>query len=73
MLRILYTKQPALCYNTCVKTIAQRKRSRSGQAMVEYVLVFVALVAASLAFVGFFAAERRSAARSVGLVASEYP
>ena len=41
--------------------------------MVEYVLVFVALVVLVVALFGFFRAERRDAARTLELVTSEYP
>ena len=52
---------------------AAQKRKAAGQTMVEYILVFTVLAAVVAALAGFFAAERRSAARTVGLVASEYP
>ena len=48
-------------------------RSTAGQTMVEYILVFAALTALVAALAGFFATERRNAARTVALVASEYP
>lgn len=41
--------------------------------MVEYVLVFAALIALVLALAGFFRAERRDAARTMELITSEYP
>jgi len=62
-----------------VETIVQRNAAAgrlphsAGQAMVEYVIVFAVLAAAAAALAGFFAAERRNAVRTVGLVASEYP
>ena len=68
-----------LCYNSRVKTIGQRnaavirRRRDAGQTMVEYVIVFAVLVAVVVALTGLFLAERRSAARTVDLVASEYP
>ena len=72
-------QSPVLCYNSRVKTIDRpcdahnRLPRKAGQAMLEYVIVFAALAAIVVALSGFFSAERRSAVRTVGLVASEYP
>ena len=69
----------AICYNVGMETPVDsaepkaRVCSAAGQAMVEYILVFAVLTAVAVALTGFFAAERRSAARTTGLVASEYP
>ena len=68
-----------ICYNVGMETPVNsaarmvRVRSKAGQTMVEYVLVFAILAAVAAALTGFFAAERRSATRTVKLVASEYP
>ena len=49
------------------------RRDRSGQAAVEYVLVFVALIAVVLVLWHFVSVVRRSARQTVELVTSDYP
>ena len=48
-------------------------RSRSGQAMVEYVIVFVAMLAFVAVLSVFLYAVRQQSNRALDLVASEYP
>ena len=58
-----------------MKTMVQRSRGlfgpRKGQAMLEYVLVFVALLAVVLAAMAFARAPRRAAEHAVDVVCSE--
>ena len=49
------------------------RRGRSGQATLEYVLVFVALIAIVWALGYFVSAARRNARQTAGLVTSDYP
>jgi len=46
---------------------------RSGQAMVEYVVVFVAMLAVVTVLALFLYAVRQQSNRTLDLVASEYP
>ncbi len=48
-------------------------KSRSGQATLEYILVFVALIAVVWALEYFVSAARRSARQTAELVTSDYP
>ncbi len=48
-------------------------RSRSGQAMLEYVVVFAALLAVVSVLALFLYAVRQQSNRALDLVASEYP
>lgn len=50
-----------------------RRRDRSGQAMLEYVLVFAALIAVVWALGYFVDATRNSAKQTAKLVTSDYP
>ena len=50
-----------------------RRRNRSGQAMLEYVLVFVALIAVVWALSYFVSAARKNAKQTAELVTSDYP
>ena len=52
---------------------AMRKNGRSGQATVEYILVFVALSAAALALAFFARAAQRSSAETAELVGANVP
>jgi hypothetical protein len=54
-----------------VKTIAQRTDRRAGQAMLEYVIVFVLLLAAFLALTYCFRSARHVSRRSAALISSE--
>ena len=49
------------------------RRGRSGQAMLEYVLVFTALIAVVWALGYFVSAARRNARQTAELVTSDYP
>lgn len=49
------------------------RRDRSGQAALEYVLVFVALIAVVWALGYFVSAARRSARQTAEMVTSDYP
>ena len=49
------------------------RRDRSGQAAVEYVLVFVALIAVVWALGYFVSAARRGAQQTAEMVTSDYP
>ena len=66
-----------LCYNSCVKTVEQRTGSparcftRSGQAMLEYVIVFGLLLGLLGALLHCFHAAKRVSRRSAALVSSE--
>ena len=66
-----------LCYNSCVKTVGQRtgcpkgRFARSGQAMLEYVIVFVLLLGLLAALFHCFHAATRVSRRSAALVSSE--
>ncbi len=59
MLKLAYTKKP--------------DRNRSGQAMVEYVIVFVVLLGLVAVLSVFLYAVRQQSNRALDLVASEYP
>ena len=48
-------------------------KDRSGQAALEYILVFVALIAVVLVLWHFVSVVRRSARQTVELVTSDYP
>ena len=48
-------------------------KSRSGQAALEYILVFVALIAVVWALEYFVSVVRRSAQQTAELVTSDYP
>ena len=49
------------------------RRDRSGQAALEYVLVFVALIAVVWALGLFVSAARRGAQQTAEMVTSDYP
>ena len=49
------------------------RRGRSGQAALEYVLVFVALIVVVWALGYFVSASRKSAKQTAKLVTSDYP
>lgn len=49
------------------------RKGRSGQAMLEYVLVFAALIVVVWALGYFVSAARRSARQTAELVTSDYP
>jgi uncharacterized protein (UPF0333 family) len=49
------------------------RRGRSGQAALEYVLVFVALIAVVWALGYFVSAARKGAKQTAKLVTSDYP
>ncbi len=49
------------------------RRGRSGQAMIEYIIVFIALFATMLALAVFLYALRQQSNRTLDLVASDYP
>ena len=49
------------------------RRDRSGQAALEYILVFVALIAVVWALEHFVSAARRSARQTAEMVTSDYP
>ena len=49
------------------------RRGRSGQAALEYVLVFAVLIAVVWALEHFVAAARKSAKQTAELVTSDYP
>lgn len=51
----------------------QRKKRRSGQTTVEYILVFGALMGVILIFSLVLYAVRQQSNRALDLVASEYP
>lgn len=50
-----------------------RRRARSGQAMVEYIVVFIALFATVISLAVFLYALRQQSNRTLDLVASDYP
>jgi type VI protein secretion system component VasF len=58
-----------------VKQTEQRlaRRSRAGQTMIEYIIVFVALLATVAALSVFLYALRQQSNRVLDLVASDYP
>ena len=64
-----------LSMDTCVQQDAFSRRHvrKTGQTMLEYVIVFTVLVAVFFALWGFLNAGKRDAKRSVALMASEYP
>jgi len=47
--------------------------SKRGQAMIEYVIVFVLLMGAAGVFAAFLYTVRQQSDRTLGLVASDYP
>ena len=49
------------------------RHSRRGQAMIEYIIVFVALFATILSMAVFLYAVRQQSNRTLDLVASDYP
>ncbi len=58
--------------NLSVRTSATGDR-RSGQAMLEYVIVFVAILSVVSVLALFLYAVRQQSNRTLDLVASEYP
>ncbi len=50
-----------------------RRRTRSGQAMIEYIIVFIALFATVISLAVFLYALRQQSNRTLDLVASDYP
>lgn len=57
-----------MCYNSRVAASCRR-----GQALLEYVLAFAALVVVVVAMWGFLGAASRAADRADALVRSDYP
>ena len=51
----------------------RRRTGKAGQAMLEYVLVFVALIGVVWALTYFVTAARRESQRTAELVTSDYP
>ena len=51
----------------------KRQRSRRGQTMIEYIIVFVALFATIVSLSVFLYALRQQSTRTLGFVASDYP
>ena len=49
------------------------RRARRGQAMIEYVIVFVALFATVVSLAVFLYAIRQQSNRTLDLIASDYP
>jgi len=49
------------------------RRGRSGQAMIEYIVVFVSLFATIVSLAVFLYAVRQQSNRTLDLVASDYP
>ena len=49
------------------------RRARRGQAMIEYVIVFIALFATVVSLAVFLYAIRQQSNRTLDLVASDYP
>ena len=49
------------------------RRGRRGQAMVEYIIVFIALFAAVVSLAVFMYVMRQQSNRTLDLVASDYP
>jgi hypothetical protein len=54
-------------------TAGSRWRSRRGQAMIEYIIVFVALLVTMISLAVFLYAMRQQSNRTLDLVASDYP
>ena len=59
---------PFLCYNTDMKF-----RGRRGQTMVEYVLIFTALLVVIGSLTYLLGATKRAVVRTERLVGSDYP
>ena len=55
------------------KPTRKGRRGRRGQAMIEYVIVFIALFATIVSLAVFLYALRQQSNRALDLVASEYP
>lgn len=51
----------------------QRRQRRGGQAMIEYIVVFVALLATVVSLSMFLYSLRQQSNRALDLVASDYP
>ena len=49
------------------------RRGRRGQAMIEYIVVFIALFATIVSLAVFLYAMRQQSNRTLDLVASDYP
>jgi len=49
------------------------RRGRRGQAMIEYIIVFIALFATVVSLAVFLYALRQQSNRTLDLVASDYP
>jgi len=49
------------------------RRGRKGQAMIEYIIVFIALFATMVSLAVFLYALRQQSNRTLDLVASDYP
>ena len=49
------------------------RRGRRGQAMIEYIIVFIALFATMVSLAVFLYALRQQSNRALDLVASDYP
>ena len=49
------------------------RRGRRGQAMIEYIIVFIALFATIVSLAVFLYAMRQQSNRTLDLVASDYP
>ena len=61
-------RQPDIAVSSC-----RPRKGRSGQAMIEYVIVFVALFATILSLAVFLYAVRQQSNRTLDLVSSDYP
>lgn len=48
------------------------RKGKSGQTMLEYIIVFVLLLGAAFAFRHFFGATRKSSVRTAVLMSSEH-
>jgi hypothetical protein len=59
--------------HTNAARVGKRRRRRSGQTMIEYIIVFVALFATILSLSVFLYALRQQSNRTLGFVASDYP
>jgi len=58
---------------SAVASIRKGRRNRRGQAMIEYIVVFIALFATIVSLAVFLYALRQQSNRTLDLVASDYP
>jgi len=54
-------------------SMPQKRQRRGGQAMIEYIVVFVALLATIVSLSLFLYSLRQQSNRALDLVASDYP